>query len=114
MSWLMTTAPICPPPMSEVDPKMLKSPNVPALYRCDVEVGDKFWSHFLYNQLPNGPSTPMGVKRLKPHVSKYRKNWTDYEKGIAERALPTLKQGAVSHMCSILPVIRTKSNFSAA
>jgi hypothetical protein len=34
--------------------------------------------------------------------------------GIAERALPTLKQGAVSHMCSILPAIRTKSNFSAA
>jgi hypothetical protein len=68
----------------------------------------------VYNPLPNGPLTPTGVNRLKRLVSKNRKNWTDYEKEIAERALPTLKQGAVSHMCSILPAIRTKSNFSAA
>jgi hypothetical protein len=77
------------------------SRDVPALDRCDLEVGDKFWSHFLYDLLPNGLSTLMGVNRLKRLISKYRKNWTDYEKGISERALPTLKQGAVSHMCSI-------------
>ncbi len=101
MSWLMATLPIYPPPVSEVDPKLLKFPDVPALDRCDVEVGDKFWSHFLYDLLPNSLSTLMGVNRLKRLISKYRKNWTDYEKGISERALPTLKQGAVSHMCSI-------------
>jgi hypothetical protein len=77
MSKLMATAPICPPPVSEVDPKLLKFPDVPALDRCDVEVGNKFWSHFLYDLLPNGPLTLMGVNRLKRLVSKYRKNWTD-------------------------------------
>jgi hypothetical protein len=96
MSWFMATAPICPPPVPEVDPKLLKFPDVPAMDRCDVEVCDKFWSQYLYNPLPNDPLTPIGVNRLKSLVSKYRKNWTDYEKGIAERALPTLKQGAVS------------------
>jgi hypothetical protein len=70
MSWLKATALICQPPMSEVDPKLLKFPDVPALNQCDVEVGDKFWSHFQYNPLPNSPSTQMGENRLKHLVSK--------------------------------------------
>jgi hypothetical protein len=45
----------------------------------------------------------------RAHLLQEQKNWADYEKVIAEKVLPTLKQGAFSHTSSTLLAIRTKT-----